>query len=117
MVTLTNINDPREVGQAKQREQSRRILTAPTSNETNGKAPINAEAAKNIVTYYNTLLATYISSFNIRPQMLQRDLAYYREQDNTRAQAVQPNWRYQQGAECNYSHCDATSGICACLPH
>lgn len=89
MATITNVNNPREVGQAEQRMASRAKLTAPNSGASNtSRPPVPKAVAENVVNYYNTVLSTWITSFNIRPQMMMRDLAYYREMDNTRAQAL-----------------------------
>jgi hypothetical protein len=88
MVQLVDVNNAKEVGRSKKfgtpntGEAPRGQMTTGNSNV----APISKQAAQAIVNYYQTALQTYITQFNIRPQMVQRDLAYYRETDFTASQ-------------------------------
>ena len=90
MAYLVNVNDPvergREISRQVSENRNRQRMKVPVSS-TN-RPPISQDVAANVVNYYNTVLATWITSFNIRPQMLARDLAYYREVDATRTQAL-----------------------------
>jgi hypothetical protein len=90
MVNLVNVNDPKEVGREKLRLGRGREQQGPNVGgvSTNSRPPIPAAAAERLVKYYQTALSTYITQWNIRPQMLARDLAYYREADATRKQSL-----------------------------
>lgn len=80
MVALVDVNRP---------DRPRKQLQLPTgSSDKNSKAPIPQVAAEAVVNYLNTALSTYITSYNIRSQLLMRDLAYYRENDATRQQSL-----------------------------
>lgn len=48
--------------------------------------PISEDSQAGVITYLNSAMSVYSTSYNIRAQLLQRDLAYYREQDLTTVQ-------------------------------
>lgn len=54
----------------------------------NRSTPIPPEAATTVVRYLNNVVTIYVTSYNIRGQLVARDLAYYRETDGTKAQAM-----------------------------
>ena len=87
MPALVDINNPKEraaVLEVKKQQQQSKIPT----NGNNSQAPISKEAAQAVINYYNTALASYTSTYNIRNALLMRDLAYYRENDLTRQQQL-----------------------------
>lgn len=86
MVTLTDVNRPDR--QAAAGAPARNQLSANAVVTDNKRAPINMKASQAVVNYLNTALSTYITSYNIRSQLLMRDLAYYRENDATRQQQL-----------------------------
>jgi len=83
MVTIVDVNRP---DRPRPQQQSQRGPATP--NEPGQKAPLSMESSKAVVNYLNTALSTYITSYNIRSQLLMRDLAYYRENDTTRQQQL-----------------------------
>lgn len=56
-------------------------MAAPTT-----PMPVSAEAQATVVRYLENVLAMYFMNYNIRDQLLQRDLAYYRTNDATATQ-------------------------------
>lgn len=58
------------------------MASAPTT-----PMPIETAAQEAVVQYLQSALDLFATSYNVRNQMVQRDLAYYREQDQTTAQA------------------------------
>lgn len=85
MVALVDINNPNE------RKNQRTLSISHKSRmpaRNNTAAPISTDAQSTIARYFNTIMQTYLTSFNIRPNLLQRDLAYYREADSTRQQQM-----------------------------
>ena len=45
--------------------------------------PISEKSQERVVKYANNMVDLYATSYNIRDQLIQRDLAYYREADQT----------------------------------
>lgn len=90
MVTLVDVKNPKEVAQdnLKKDIRDRLSLTKQSVSDSKTKAPISLATHGNIITYYNNVVNQFITSFNIRQVMQLRDLAYYRKNDNTRAQAL-----------------------------
>lgn len=87
MVTLVDVNSQKELGRQLTLNKSKNKAEGnniPVSN--NSRAPINKDSQASLLNYYNTALTAYVTISNIRGQMLQRDLAYYRETDQTVAQ-------------------------------
>jgi hypothetical protein len=89
MVQLVDVNNPKERNQQLTLRKSQQQSQIPVNG--NNRAPIPRVAVENIINYFNTAAHAYTSVFNIRDAMLQRDLAYYRENDNTRAQGLAKN--------------------------
>lgn len=50
--------------------------------------PIGREAQEAVALYLNSAISLYATSFNIRNQMVQRDLSYYGTNDSTQRQAL-----------------------------
>jgi hypothetical protein len=48
--------------------------------------PLPTAAQAGVISYFKTAVETYASSYNIRPQLLLKDLIYYRELDQTTQQ-------------------------------
>lgn len=85
MVSLVNVNDPKEVERT--RSQLRQKVTVPVNGNINrsSRPSITPETQLTLITYYNNILVRFMQLFNARGQMLLRDLAYYREGDTTAA--------------------------------
>ena len=61
-------------------------MAAPTT-----PMPVSPEAQATVVRYLENVLAMYFMNYNIREQLLQRDLAYYRTNDATTEQRKAAN--------------------------
>lgn len=56
---------------------------ATSTPTTPSKPPLTPSSQESVVNYLNSALALYVTSFNIRNQLVQRDTAYLRTQDLT----------------------------------
>lgn len=86
MVALVDVNNPKERSNQLQLKKDQQRSRIPVRSDN--KSPITPDSQQRVVTYYTTILATALNMFNVRPNMLMRDLAYYRENDMTRAQQL-----------------------------
>lgn len=87
MVTIVDVNRPERQANAGAPARNQLVANA-VAGTSNSKAPITKTAAQAVVNYLNTALSTYLTSYNIRSQLIMRDLAYYRENDATRQQSL-----------------------------